>query len=103
MVEKPCSWLVPKILGRGRILIKINMGFHKRYISNEQVIEIYKTSGIEGVKDWYTKGVDALVLETGLSSEIDDILSGNYEPSVDLTETTKWSTISDMILTKIKE
>ncbi len=79
------------------------MGFHKRYISNEQVIEIYKTSGIEGVKDWYTKGVDALVLETGLSSEIDDILSGNYEPSVDLTETTKWSTISDMILTKIKE
>lgn len=90
-------------MGRGRILIKINMGFHKRYISNEQVIEIYKTSGIEGVKDWYTKGVDALILETGLSSEIDDILSGNYEPSVDLTKTTKWSTISDMILTKIKE
>ena len=79
------------------------MGFHKRYISNEQVIEIYKTSGIEGVKDWYTKGVDALILETGLSSEIDDILSGNYEPSLDLDETTKWSTISDMILGKIKK
>jgi hypothetical protein len=79
------------------------MGFHKRYISDEQVIEIYKTSGIEGVKDWYTKGVDALILETGLSSEIDDILSGNYEPSLDLDETTKWSTISDMILGKIKK
>ena len=79
------------------------MGFHKRYISEEQIIEIYKTSGIEGVKDWYTKGVDALILETGLSSEIDDILSDNYEPSLDLDETTKWSTVSDMILTKINK
>lgn len=79
------------------------MGFNKRYIGEERVIETYQTYGIKGVKDLYTKGVDALILETGLSSEIDDILSGNYEPSVDLTETTKWSTISDMILTKIKE
>ncbi len=79
------------------------MGFHKRYMSDEQIIEIYKTSGIEGVKDWYTKGADALILETGLSSEIDDILSDNYEPSLDLDETTKWSTVSDMILTKINK
>ena len=74
------------------------MGFHKRYISDEQVIEIYKTSGIEGVKDWYTKGADALILETGLASEIDDILSDNYDPILDLNETIKWETISDMIV-----
>tara|TARA_R110001592_G_scaffold46870_3_gene149030 strand:- start:2653 stop:2892 length:240 start_codon:yes stop_codon:yes gene_type:complete len=79
------------------------MGFNKRYIGKEKVIETYHTYGINGVKDLYTKGVDALILETGLSSEIDDILSGNYEPPLDLNETTKWSTITDMILTKIEK
>lgn len=79
------------------------MGFNKRYIGEERVVQTYQNYGIEGVKDLYTKGVDALILETGLSSEIDDILSGNYEPSLDLDETTKWSTISDMILGKIKK
>lgn len=79
------------------------MGFNKRYIGEERVIETYQTYGIKGVKDLYTKGVDALILETGLSSEIDDILSDNYEPSLDLDETTKWSTVSDMILTKINK
>ena len=55
------------------------MGFHKRYISNDQVIEIYKESGITKVYDWYTKGVDALITETGLASEISDLLnSENY-------------------------
>mgnify|MGYP001217004543 CR=1 FL=1 len=55
------------------------MGFHKRYISNDQVIEIYKESGITKVYDWYTKGVDALITETGLASEIGDLLnSENY-------------------------
>ena len=73
------------------------MGFHKRYISNEQVIEIYTTSGIEGIKDWYTKGADALIVETGIASEIDDILSDNYDPIIGFTEELKWNTIDDMI------
>ncbi len=55
------------------------MGFHKRYISNDQVIEMYKESGINKIYDWYTKGVDALITETGLASEIDDLInSQNY-------------------------
>ena len=37
------------------------MGFHKRYIDDQQVIDIYEESGVKGVREWYTKGVDALI------------------------------------------
>jgi hypothetical protein len=50
-----------------------------------------------GVEDLYTKGVDALILETGLASEIDDILSENYEPVIKLTDIEKWNNISSMV------
>ena len=33
------------------------MGFHKRYIDNDQVIEMYTRDGMQKVYDWYTKGV----------------------------------------------
>ncbi len=40
---------------------------------------MYKESGINKIYDWYTKGVDALITETGLASEIDDLInSENY-------------------------
>ena len=35
------------------------MGFHKRYIDNEQVIRLYRDGGIKNVEDWYTRGADA--------------------------------------------
>ena len=73
------------------------MGFNKRYISNERVIDAYSMTGIAGVEDLYTKGADALILETGLASEIDDILSENYEPKTELTEIDKWNNISSMV------
>ncbi len=50
------------------------MGFHKRYIDNHQIIEMYKVGGIEKVYDWYTKGVDAIITETGLASDISDLI-----------------------------
>ena len=75
------------------------MGFNKRYIGNDQVIEIYQNNGIEGVQDWYTKGVDALVLETGIASEIDDILT----LACGITINDKWNTISEMIKEEIKK
>tara|TARA_B100000700_G_scaffold326239_1_gene437186 strand:+ start:2425 stop:2631 length:207 start_codon:yes stop_codon:yes gene_type:complete len=50
------------------------MGFHKRYIDNNQIIEMYKVGGIEKVYDWYTKGVDAIITETGLASDISDLI-----------------------------
>ena len=62
------------------------MGFHRRHISNEQVIRLYKDGGVDRVFDWYTRGVDALVTEHGLSSSISSIINdpdwgtwGKYE------------------------
>jgi len=75
------------------------MGFHKRYIGNDQVKEIYQNSGIEGVQAHYTIGADALVLETGIASEIDDILS----LTCGITISDKWNTISEMVEDEIKK
>tara|TARA_R110001592_G_scaffold62377_3_gene190866 strand:- start:2673 stop:2888 length:216 start_codon:yes stop_codon:yes gene_type:complete len=50
------------------------MGFHKRYINNEQIIDMYRREGMQKVYDWYTKGVDALITETGLASDVGDLI-----------------------------
>ena len=68
------------------------MGFHRRYINNNQVITLYREGGIDRVKDWYTKGADALVLEEGLASQIDDILGLANLDTID-----KWNMISEEI------
>ena len=51
------------------------MGFHKRYIDNEQVVRLYKGGGVIRVRDWYARGVDALITSTGLASQVGSILS----------------------------
>ena len=51
------------------------MGFHRRHIDNDQVIRLYENGGLVRIKEWYTRGVDALVTETGLASEVGSILS----------------------------
>tara|TARA_B100000780_G_C20850089_1_gene337857 strand:- start:143 stop:391 length:249 start_codon:yes stop_codon:yes gene_type:complete len=51
------------------------MSFHKRYIDNDQIIRLYKDGGVNRIKDWFTKGVDATITETGLSSEVGSVLS----------------------------
>jgi len=51
------------------------MGFHKRYIDNEQVLRLYEDGGIQKIRDWYTKGVDALITETGLASQVGHVIS----------------------------
>jgi hypothetical protein len=68
------------------------MGFHKRYIDDEQVIEIYRTQGNQAVIDLYTKGVDAVITSGDLSEHISDILDIGL-----LTETDKWNKISEII------
>ncbi len=50
------------------------MGFHKRHIRNEQVIKIFNDSGINCLIDWYTEGVDTLITETGLASDILNVI-----------------------------
>lgn len=68
------------------------MGFHSRHISNDQVIEMYRTEGCQAVIDWYTKGVDALVTEEGIASLITDVMD-----IVGIDETAKWNMISEEI------
>ena len=51
------------------------MGFHRRHIDNDQVIRFYNNGGVAEIRNWYTRGVDALVTETGLASQVGSILS----------------------------
>ena len=67
------------------------MGFHRRHIDNEQVIELFREGGIERVKDWYTRGVDALVTEMGLASDISDLLDRKMD------DIARWNLAADMI------
>ena len=46
------------------------MGFHKRYIDDEQIIRIYRNKGCQAVIDWFSKGADALVLSGELCEEV---------------------------------
>jgi hypothetical protein len=51
------------------------MGFHRRHIDNDQVVRLYEDGGLIRIKEWYTQGVDALITETGLASQVGSILS----------------------------
>ncbi len=51
------------------------MGFHKRYIDDEQIIRIYRTEGCQAVIDWYQKGNDALILSGELSETVHTLLN----------------------------
>ena len=51
------------------------MGFHRRHIDNDQVIRFYNDGGVERIRSWYTRGVDALITESGLASQVGSILS----------------------------
>jgi hypothetical protein len=51
------------------------MGFHKRYIDDEQVIRIYRTEGCQAVIDWYQKGADAVILSGELSETVHSLLN----------------------------
>ena len=51
------------------------MGFHKRYIDDEQVIDIYRKYGCQAVIDWYQKGTDAVILSGELSETVHTLLN----------------------------
>jgi len=56
------------------------MGFHKRYIDNEQVVRLFNDGGIENIRRWYLGKVDALITESGLASSVRTILTNpEYE------------------------
>ena len=68
------------------------MSFHRRHIDNNQVITLYREGGINRVKDWYTKGADALVTESGLASLVTDLMG-----ITGVDEIEKWNMISEEI------
>jgi hypothetical protein len=68
------------------------MGFHKRYIDDDQIIDLYRKQGNQAVIDLYTKGVDAIITSGGLSEHVLDILEIGL-----LTKTDKWNKISELI------
>ena len=68
------------------------MSFHKRHISNEQVIQMYRREGMQKVYDWYTNGVDALITESGLASDISIVFNRS-----EMDETARWNLASEMI------
>ena len=51
------------------------MSFHKRYIDNEQVVQLFNDGGTENIRRWYIGKVDALITETGLASSVSTILT----------------------------
>ena len=69
------------------------MGFHKRYINNDQIIEMYAKEGMQKVYDWYTKGVDAVITETGLASDVYDLIGTEDD----------WNKMSEMITNELIE
>jgi hypothetical protein len=46
------------------------MGFHRRYITNNQVIDLFKSAGISEVIKLYTSGADVMIADAGISSDI---------------------------------
>ena len=69
------------------------MGFHKRHISNDQIIDIFRCQGIDGVEAWYTRKVDAVITEAGLASDIYDVMH-----ITEINTKQKWDKISEMIM-----
>ena len=67
------------------------MGFHKRYITNDQIIEMYSREGMQRVYDWYTKGVDPLITESGLASDVADLIGKKDD----------WNKMSELISNKV--
>jgi hypothetical protein len=51
------------------------MSFHKRYISNEQVIRLFNDGGVDRIIQWYTQGADTIITESGIACEISDIVN----------------------------
>jgi len=73
------------------------MGFHKRWITEEVLINRYKSEGIEGIKS-YLGHADAFVTSDELSHYIIDTYNSN-----DLKNDEKWKKISKKLKTQCNE
>jgi hypothetical protein len=46
------------------------MGFHRRFITNQHVIDLFEHGGINEVIKAYTSGADVIITDAGISSDI---------------------------------
>jgi hypothetical protein len=67
------------------------MGFHKRWLMNDSLIDMYRSKGINAVAEW-VDGADALMAENGLASQVVDLL---HEEQFDPINT--WNKVSELI------
>ena len=68
------------------------MGFHKRWITEEVLIDRYEREGIDGVRT-YIGNADALVTSDTLSSEVVELFTTNH-----MDDFERWNEISHKIV-----
>tara|TARA_R100000908_G_C3648115_1_gene81160 strand:- start:239 stop:475 length:237 start_codon:yes stop_codon:yes gene_type:complete len=66
------------------------MGFHKRWINREQLIERYSRRGLLGLEEYFGKA-DAFICEDELSEKVIDELNS------DKSNVDKWNDISTLV------
>ena len=69
------------------------MGFHKRWINEEQLISSYRNTGIQGLEDYIGKA-DAYISEDELSEKVIELLDTDK-----LTSIERWNEISMLVST----
>ena len=67
------------------------MGFHKRWICEEQLISSYRISGIKGIEDYFGKA-DAFISEDELSHSVIDLYNSDKLTSIEI-----WNEISRIV------
>ena len=67
------------------------MGFHKRWINEEQLISCYRNTGIQGLEDYIGKA-DAYISEDELSEKVIELLDTDK-----LTRIERWNEISMLV------
>ena len=66
------------------------MGFNKRYINQEGLIDHYSRRGFLGLEEYFGK-TDAFICEDEISSKVIDILLSEKD------HTSKWNEISEVV------
>tara|TARA_R110000796_G_scaffold172641_2_gene289613 strand:- start:1284 stop:1520 length:237 start_codon:yes stop_codon:yes gene_type:complete len=67
------------------------MGFHKRWLMNDSLIDMYRDRGINAVAEW-VDGSDALIAEDGLATRVIDLLHEEQFNSCEI-----WNKVSELI------
>ncbi len=67
------------------------MGYHKRWINEEQLISRYRDTGIQGLEDYFGKA-DAFIMEDELSEKVIELLDSD-----ELTRIERWNEISMIV------